>query len=212
MRVASSILVASLTAAILGLAGCPKKQNGPVHTARRHAKPWKTEYHEVFDDELDHRTLATLRSDEPFAVKARKLLEKRVELADIVLVGEVLNVADMMRSDGQRRRGVLVKVERMLRGSRATLPDGEEQISLFLSDDHPRFRARELVGRQVILFLRWVPGSGEPAFHWHCNVAGEELLAVVEDLLKRRRQGKPVVTPKPKPTRGGPAVPDPAVR
>jgi hypothetical protein len=180
-------LVVGLTSTLV--ASCPKKTSG-VHTARQHAKPWKTAYHEVFDDELDHRTLATLDSDEPFALKAKELLHKRVGLADIVLVGEVLNVADMMRSDGEKRRGVLVEVKRILRGDKESLPQGDGGISLFLSEDHPRFRARKMVGRSVILFLRWLPGRGEPAFHWHCNVADPQLVSLVESLLKRRRQGR----------------------
>ena len=176
---------------------CPSKGTS-LRTSRSQAKPWKASLAEVFDDELDYRTLATLKSDEPFAVRARRLMRKRIQHADIVVLGEVLNIADMMGQDGVSRRGVLLKVVSMLRGNQESLPGNDkDQISLFLSDDHPSFEAEALVGKEMVLFLRWLPGSGEPAFRWHSNLASEKFVRIVKIMLKRRdAKGKKAKTDK----------------
>jgi len=165
---------------------CPSKRSS-LRTPRSQAKPWKASFAEAFDDELDYRTLATLKSDEPFAVRARRLMRKRIQHADMVVLGAVLNIADMMGQDGLSRRGVLLKVVSMLRGDQESLPGSDkDQISLFLSDDHPNFEAEALVGKEMVLFLRWLPGSGEPAFRWHSNLASDKFVRIVKSLLERR--------------------------
>jgi hypothetical protein len=170
--------------------GCTSK-NSKVASAREKARTWDPSLAEVFDDELDYRTLATLSSDEPFAVEARSLLRKRISHADMIIWGEVLNIADLVSTDGIKRRGILVKIERMLSGERKALPKEEkDQISLVLSNEHPDFSAEQVVGKNIVLFLRWLPGTGEPAFHWHGNISGGRLVHIIERVLQMQKAGK----------------------
>jgi len=178
--------------------GCTTK-NSKVASAREKARTWDPTLAKVFDDELDYRTLATLSSDEPFAVEARSLLRKRISHADMIIWGEVLNIADLVSTDGIKRRGILVKIERMLSGERKALPKEErDQISLIISNDHPHFSAEEVVGKTMVLFLRWLPGTGKPAFHWHGNISGGRLADIIERVLQMQKAGEEKDQPKRK--------------
>ncbi len=178
--------------------GCTTK-NSKVASAREKAQAWNPALAEVFDDEMDYRTLATLSSDEPFAVEARALLRKRIAHADMIIWGEALNIADLVSTDGIKRRGVLIKIERMLSGERKALPKEErDQISLVLSNDHPYFSADQVVGKNLVLFLRWLPGTGKPAFHWHGNISGGRLVKIIARVLETKRAGEEKDKPKRK--------------
>ncbi|MCD6499686.1 MAG: hypothetical protein J7M25_15450 [Deltaproteobacteria bacterium] len=182
---AGRILTTSLglLAMTVAFGGCPHGGKGVI-AARRQAGPWHQSYAVYFDDELDHRYLVAFESDEPFVQKSMEHLKGRIRLSDTVAVGTVTNVADMVRSDGATRRGAVVQVEKMLKGAKATLPD-QERISLFMSEDQPQFAADEVVGKKVVVFLRWLPGSGIVAFHWHANLANDRILTIIGASLKR---------------------------
>jgi len=184
---AERILTASVTlvAMTVVFGGCHHGGKGVI-AARRQAGPWRQAYVAYFDDELDHRYLVAFESDEPFATKAMERLRGRIKLADAITVGTITNVADMVRSDGVTLRGAVVLVGKMLKGTKASLPD-DERISLFMSEDQPQFSANDVVGKQVVVFLRWLPGSGIVAFHWHANLANDRVLTIISASLKRPR-------------------------
>lgn len=167
------------------MAACPAKK-ARLKTGKKYAKAWKAKYGQYFDDELDARRLVHLRTDEPWAQKERKLLEGRVRYADIVLEGTVSNVANMERWDGSKRLAVLVQVTRILRGHRKDLPEGKEQVSLFLSKEHPEVNPKELVGKTATVFLRWRPKGSKPPFRWHGNFVCREIVADINKLLQKR--------------------------
>ncbi len=169
--------------------GCTKKTT--LRSSRRYARSWNASLETVFDDELDDKSLIVLRSEEQFAVEAKELIRKRIESSDLIIRGEVQNVADMIQSDGVTRRGVLVRIKDMLLGEKEALPqDSRELLSMFLAEDHPAFSAESVVGRDAIVFLRWLPGKGQPAFRWHANVGASRLEEIIERILQEREAEK----------------------
>lgn len=181
---------ALLTATLLFLCGgamtaCPKSK-GKLKTGKKYAKSWRAEYKELFDDELDARKLVFLKTDEPFAQKELKLLENRIRHADLVVKGNVANVTEMERWDGAKRKAVLIRVTEMLRGDRSDLPEGRDQLSLFLSSEQPEFCSKDVMGLAAVVFLRWRPKGHRPAFSWHLNFMGKEIEREVYTMLKNR--------------------------
>lgn len=167
------------------MAACLGK-TAKLKTGQKYAKAWKSEFSRYFDDELDARRLVHLSTDEPWAQKEQKLLEGRVNYADIVLEGTVSNVANMERWDGSRRLALMVQITRMLRGARKDLPEGKNQLSLFLNESHPEVNPKDIVGKSATVFLRWNPKGKQPPFHWHANFVCPEIVRDINRLLTER--------------------------
>ncbi len=186
----SMVVWPALLAGILsGLSGCPKKGGVDVAAARESAGPWRSAYVDFFDDQFDFKPLVAVDSDEPFARKAMDRLERRIALSDVIVVAKVVNVGEMANQQGDIRRGLVVEVSRLLKGTKSKLPD-PEQISLYMAQDQPEFSPQDVMGNEVLLFLRWLPAKASDPYHWHLNLSNPQLLGVVEGALARAK-GKP---------------------
>ncbi len=181
---AHSVLVVMVGALFMG--GCPKKGGVDVAAARQAAGPWRADYVEYFDDQFDFKPFVAVDSDEPFARKAVERLERRIKLASMIAVGKVVNVGEMANQQGDIKRGVVIEISRMVKGTKSQLPD-PEQVSLYMALDQPEFSPQDVMGNEVILFLRWLPPKASEPYHWHLNVSNPQLLGVVEGAVARAK-------------------------
>lgn len=169
----------------LGLFAC---STATTVASKKHAKPWESRLRALFDDQNDLCT-PWLGSEEMWAVSERQQLTHRTFQADIITVG---TVRALVRADayGESKQAALqFDAEELLRGVQADLPEGNRRLLLPVSPEQQARVTNGIIGRQAVLFLRWLPGTSPP-FRWHLTCATAGVAAETKTFLEARKKGQ----------------------
>lgn len=173
----------------LALAGCARGGRGEL-TPPADAPQWDPLFDVVFDD---HFTAIPVRltGRAPGDVIDQKRFAQRLGHADLVALVTVDQVWSRGLYAGAPQQRASVKLGKVLRGE---LPRGvrdEQVLELRGGDALPA----ELGGQVMLLFLRWSPGEGA-GFHHHLMRADEEVLTLIEAMVRHARAAGQLERPK----------------
>lgn len=175
------LLSTLLLVALVGGAGCKNRDKGGQLgelVPPKGAPEWESRFAVAFDDSYTPTSI-NLQGRAPNDVLDQQLFQSRLGHAAVVLLVEVEQVWGRGRYQGRQDQFVELEVGEVLMGS---LPkDAPERLMLEVesTDELPG----TLRGEIMLLFLRW-DADAEPAFHHHLMPADEELVALIEAMVK----------------------------
>lgn len=168
-------------ALLLGLAACKSKQERGQLYPPDDAPAWEDRYRVAFDDDYTAADLE-LRGRAPHDVTDQRLFNARLGYAAIIVLVHVEQVWGKGRYQGKKDQFLDVELGEVLNGE---LPKGTESSQLLKitgEDDVPA----DLQGKDLILFVRWAPGT-EPPYHHHLMPANEGIVDFIRVLVKHAR-------------------------
>lgn len=170
-------------------AGCARGGRGEL-TPPAGAPQWDPLFDVVFDD---HYTAipVQLTGRAPGDVIDQKRFAQRLGHADLVMLVTVDQVWSRGLYAGAPQQRANVKLGQVLRGELARGVRDEQVLELRGGDALPA----ELGGQVMLLFLRWAPGEGA-GFHHHLMRADEDVLTLIEAMVRHAREAGQLDTPK----------------
>lgn len=173
----------------LALVGCARGGRGEL-TPPAGAPQWDPLFDGVFDD---HYTAipVQLTGRAPGDVIDQKRFAQRLGHADLVMLVTVDQVWSRGLYAGTPQQRASVSLGQVLRGELARGVRGEQVLELRGGDVLPA----ELGGQVMLLFLRWAPGEGA-GFHHHLMRADEEILTLIDAMVRHARAAGQLEGPK----------------
>lgn len=168
-----------LVAAALSVA-CKGKLGGELRPPPG-AEAWDDRLGQLFDDRFTPTPIA-LEGRAPGDVLDQLRFSQRLGYAHLVALVTVDQVWSRTLLGGSPQQRVEITLGRVLRGE---LPRGtaeQQQLHLRAAEEMPA----GFVGRVVLMFVRWAPGEG-PAYHFHLMPADENVVALIEAMVRHAR-------------------------
>jgi len=181
----------------LALVGCGRGKGRGELSPPAGAAAWDSRLDLIFDD---HYTAipVQLTGRAPGDVIDQKRFAQRLGHADLVLLVTVEQVWSRGLHAGPPQPRAAVTLGRVLRGELPRGVRGEQVLELRGGDGLPA----ELGGQVMLMFLRWAPGDGA-GFHHHLMRADEEVIALIEAMVRHARaNGQDRTTKRSTPVRG----------
>lgn len=182
-------------AALALLLGCARKPATGELAPPPGTDPWDERLGVIFDD---HYTGVPVRlvGRAPSDVADQRRFAQRLGYADLVALVTVDQVWSRGLYGGAPKQRLDVTLGRVLLGE---LPKGTttgQVLELRGEDELPA----ALAGRVMLLFLHWAPGE-RPAFHHHVMPADDDMIALIEAMVRHARAEGQLEAKKPRRTR-----------
>lgn len=163
------------------------------------APAWDGRYDLIFDD---HYTAVPvqLSGRAPGDVVDQRRFAQRLGYADLVILVSVDQAWSRGLYAGTPRQRLDVTLGRVLRGELPRETRREQSLELRGGEELPA----NLTGQVMLLFLRWAPGE-EPGFHHHVMPADDEVIALIEAMVRHARAEGKLERPKQRGRRRGAA-------
>lgn len=186
LGLASALRVPLLVALLgLGLAagGCKGRRGDRASTLNelvppKDAEPWESRYAVAFDDSYTP-TAVNLQGRAPNDVTDQQLFQARLGYAQIVLLVRIEQVWGKGRYQGRQDQFIEVEIGEVLLGSLPKNAPEQIMVEVASTDELPG----SLKDEPMLLFLRWDLDS-EPAYHHHLMPADEDLVALINAMVK----------------------------
>ena len=178
------VLAAGVLLLSLDLAGCRNRNPTGELFPPKNAPEWEGRFNVAFDDDYTRESIQ-LAGRAPNDVLDQRLFAARLGHADFVALVTVDQVWGKGRYQGRQNQYLDVTLQDTLIGE---IPKGthENQLLLITGEDE---LPGELQGREMILFVRWAPGSAPP-YHHHLMPAGKNVLEYIDAMVKHaQREG-----------------------
>jgi hypothetical protein len=171
-----------VAAALLG--GCHSKSGGELRPPAD-AEAWDERLGQLFDDRFTPTPIA-LAGRAPGDVLDQLRFSQRLGYAHLAVLVTVDQVWSRTLLGGQPQQRVEITLGDVLRGELPRSTNKQQQLHLKAAEEMPA----AFVGRVVLMFVRWAPGEG-PAYHFHLMPADENVIALIEAMVRHARaEGK----------------------
>ena len=178
-----TLLIAALALSAVG--GCKNRKKGGTLselTPPKDAEPWESRYAIAFDDSYTP-TAVNMQGRAPNDVLDQNLFQSRLGHANIVMLVRVEQVWGKGRYQGRQDQFLEIEQREELLGSLPKDAPERLMIEVETADELPGALKDEI----MLLFLRWDPKS-EPPFHHHLMPADEELVALINAMVKHAQE------------------------